>query len=421
MNMHTETQLTPAESALAEAFAKRLSDLPGNEAVTLQRDAAMQILKRGLPTRKVESWHYTDLRRLLNTVPDFDRTGAPEAVPVLIDGSLRMVVANGRAESVKAPEGVTVDRYSKLLPKGELSGGLATYDGDDTVGAINTALVSDGYSIAVADGAEIEQPIELQNVHDGGQSHTRFAITVGKGAKVTFVERQTGKGAALVSSVGSLKIADGADVRYVILQEQPDDVSHLGQFQAEIAEKANLSLFIMNVGGKLVRQEVRVEMPGEGGHFELRGVNLLAGTTHNDVTMVLDHSAPDTTSTELIRNIVTDKAHGVFQGQIRVAREAQKTDAKMSCNTLVLSDEGEFSVKPELEIFADDVACGHGATVAEIDHAHLFYLMARGIPEKEARGLLVKAFLAEVIEELDDETLVAVLEQRLEDWFEQHG
>lgn len=421
MNVHTEPQLTPAETALAEAFAKRLSDLPGNTDVTLQRDAAMELVKRGLPTRKVESWHYTDLRRLLNAVPEFDRAAAPQAVPVLIDGSSRLVTANGRAEAVEAPKGVVIERLSKLLPEGDLANRLATYGGDDAVGAINAAFVSDGYSVAIDDGATIERPIELQNVHAGGQTHTRFDVAVGKGAKVTFVERQTGKGAALISSVDSLKIGDGAEVRYVILVEQPDSVSHLGQFQAEIGEKANLSLFIMNVGGKLVRQEVRVTMPGEGGHFELRGVNLLAGTTHNDVTMVLDHSAPDTTSTELIRNIVTDKAHGVFQGQIRVAREAQKTDAKMACNTLVLSDEGEFSVKPELEIFADDVACGHGATVAEIDHAHLFYLMARGIPEKEARGLLVKAFLAEVIEELDDETLVAVLEQRLEDWFEQHG
>ena len=421
MNVHTEPQLTPAETALAEAFATRLSDLPGNEDVTLRRDAAMEIVKRGLPTRKVESWHYTDLRRLLAAAPEYDRGAAAETVPVLVEGSSQLVVVNGRAKAAEAPDGVSIEQISKLLPSGQHADELAAFDNEDAVGAINAAFVSDGFSITIDNGAKIEQPIELQNLHAGGQTHTRFAITVGKGAKVTFVERQTGKGAALVSCVDSLKIADGAEVRYVILLEQPDTVSHLGQFQAEIGEKANLSLFIMNVGGKLVRQEVRVTMPGQGGHFELRGVNLLAGSTHNDVTMVLDHSAPDTTSTELVRNIVTDKAHGVFQGQIRVAREAQKTDAKMSCNTLVLSDEGEFSVKPELEIFADDVACGHGATVAEIDRSHLFYLMARGVPEKEARGLLVKAFLAEVIEELDDETLVAVLEQRLEDWFEQHG
>jgi Fe-S cluster assembly protein SufD len=148
---------------------------------------------------------------------------------------------------------------------------------------------------------------------------------------------------------------------------------------------------------------------------------MLAGSTHCDVTMVLDHSAFGTNSTEVIRNIVTDKAEGAFQGQIRVAQQAQKTDAKMACNTLLLSDEGGFSVKPELEIFADDVVCGHGATVAEIDRNSLFYLMARGIDEKTARGLLVKAFLAEVIEELDDEAIVEALEAKLDGWFAAHG
>jgi Fe-S cluster assembly protein SufD len=421
MNVHADIKLTPGETALVDTFDSRVSDLPGNEDVTLRRDAALEVLKRGLPTRKVEFWHYTDLRRLLSTVPAFDRTAKPETLPVLIEGANRQVVSNGRAEAGEAPEGVTIERLSKLFPDGRLADQLAPADAVDTIGAINSAFVSDGFSITVAEGAEIEQPIELQNIHAGGQAHCRFSVHVGANAKVTFIERQAGSGAALISSLDRLEIAEGADVRFVILQEQPDDVTHLGQFQAEIGRQANLSLFIMNTGGKLVRQEVRVTMPGEGGNFELRGINLLSGSQHTDVTMVLDHGGHGTTSTELVRNIVTDKAHGVFQGQIRVAREAQKTDARMACNTLVLSDEGEFSVKPELEIFADDVACGHGATVAEIDHAHLFYLLARGIPEKEARGLLVRAFLAEVIEELDDEALVAVLEKRLEDWFDQHG
>jgi Fe-S cluster assembly protein SufD len=177
----------------------------------------------------------------------------------------------------------------------------------------------------------------------------------------------------------------------------------------------------MNTGGKLVRQEIKVDAAGQGAVFNLRGVNLLTGDSHTDVTMVLDHSAPHTTSSEIVRNVVTGKARGVFQGQIRVDRLAQKTDAKMACNTLLLSDEGEFSAKPELEIFADDVACGHGATVTEIDRNHLFYLMARGVPEKQARGLLVKAFVAEVIESLEDEALVAALEARLEGWFAKNG
>ncbi|MBO6716350.1 MAG: Fe-S cluster assembly protein SufD [Rhizobiaceae bacterium] len=420
MNVHATPKLTASETALVEVFSTRLSDLPGNEAVTLRRDTALEAIKRGLPTRKVEHWHYTDLRRLIGTVPAFDRTAKPEALPVLIGDSHRLTVSNGRAEKAENPDGVTIHRLKELFAKGELADQLIA-GVDDSVGAINAAFVSDGFAISVADGVEVQNPIELQNLHAGGQAHSRFTITVGAGAKVTFLERQAGAGAALVSSIDKVVVGEGADVRFIILQEQSEDTTHLGKFEAEVGKNSNLSLFVMNVGGRLVRQEVHVAMPGEAAHFELRSVNLLANATHNDLTMVLDHSGYGTTSTELVRNIVTGKAQGVFQGQIRVAREAQKTDAKMACNSLVLSDEAEFSVKPELEIFADDVACGHGATVAEIDHAHLFYLMARGVPEKEARGLLVKAFLAEVIEELEDEALVTALEVRLENWFDEHG
>ncbi|MIL09975.1 Fe-S cluster assembly protein SufD, partial [Salmonella enterica subsp. enterica] len=181
------------------------------------------------------------------------------------------------------------------------------------------------------------------------------------------------------------------------------------------------TLFVMNEGGKLVRQEVRVRTTGEGADFQLRGVNLLAGDVHNDVTMVLDHAVPHTTSRELVRNVVMHRAHGVFQGRINVHQPAQKTDAKMACNTLLLSDDAEFDTKPELEIFADDVVCGHGATVTEIDKNHLFYLMARGVDEKSARGLLIKAFVAEAIEELEVEPVVDALEARLESWFATHG
>ena len=173
---------------------------------------------------------------------------------------------------------------------------------------------------------------------------------------------------------------------WIILRDQPDDATHLGQFNADARQDAKLTLFFVNAGGKLVRQEVRVGTAGEGSDFQLRGINLLAGDSHTDVTMMLDHTKPNTGSRELIRNVVTGKARGVFQGQINVNQIAQKTDAKMACNTLLLSDDGEFSTKPELEIFADDVPCGHGATVTEIDHNHLFYLMARGIDEKMARG-----------------------------------
>lgn len=153
----------------------------------------------------------------------------------------------------------------------------------------------------------------------------------------------------------------------------------------------------------------------------IRGVNLVGAGAHVDVTSVLLHDAPGAVSTEIFRNVATGHGSGAFQGQIRVAPAAQKTDARMACNTLLLSDTAEFSAKPELEIFADDVQCGHGATVADIDDDHLFYLMTRGIPEREGRAMLIRAFVEEAFDTVEDEALRDGLNARIEDWLERHG
>ena len=422
MNMHATPQRTPAETALIDAYGERQSLLPGDGDVMIKRDNAIEQIKAGLPTRRIEAWHYTDLRRLLTTVQTYDGTAIAEPIAPLVADAAAISLLNG-ASSAKLPkvDGLDIRRLKDMLEDGSISAALGARESDDAIGALNTAFVADGYMLDIADGAALAAPVEVQNLHAGGQSHVRLPVRVGKGAKATLIERQTGSAAALVSSISHLTLGDDAELTWLIVQDQPEGSSHFGQFNAELGKNSKLTLFVMNAGGKLVRQEINVKAAGEGASFTLRGVNLLAGDTHTDVTMVLDHAVPETTTTEIFRNVVTGRASGVFQGRINVAKYAQKTDAKMACNTLLLSDEGEFSTKPELEIFADDVQCGHGATVTEIDHNHLFYLMARGIDEKAARGLLVKAFVAEVIEDLEDEALVEALEAMLDGWFAAHG
>jgi len=422
MNMLVQPQRTAVETALIDAYGERFSELPGDGAVAIKRDDAIELLKAGLPTKRIEAWHYTNLRTLLTAVPPHDSAAAAKPVEPIIEGSAVLPVLNGvSSDKTARVDGVTVERLESRLRDGSLAAALDPAGTDDTIGALNTAFVADGYSLAIEAGAELEVPVELQNVQAGAQSHVRFTVNVGAGAKATLVERQAGSGAGFSTSISHLVLGEGAEVMWLIVQDQPDDASYLGQFNAELGKDSKLTLFVMNAGGKLVRQEVRVVVAGEGSDFQLRGVNLLAGDTHTDVTMVLDHKVPHTGSRELVRNVVTGKAKGVFQGRINVHQPAQKTDAKMACNTLLLSDDGEFSTKPELEIFADDVACGHGATVTEIDANHLFYLMARGIDEKTARGLLIKAFLAEVIEELENEPIIEALEARLDAWFAEHA
>ncbi len=422
MTVQPAIRLTAAETALGEAYGKIMGDLPGDGAVATMRDGLSYALKtEGLPTRRREAWHYTDLKALIRTIPaNDDKVVTP--VAALLHGADVFSVVNGVSQSVPVVDGLTLTPYSASLQDGTAADGLEIRDAEDAIGQINGAFVADGFSLELAAGAKLESPLELQSIHSAGQYHSRFPVTFGAGSGATVIERHTSSGQveALVSSVSDLVVGEGAEIIWIILQQQAPGDTHLGQMKVRLEKDARLTVFVINAGGRLVRQEIHVDVVGEGADFKLRGINLLGGDTHCDLTMTLGHTVVDTTSTQIIRNVVMDRAKGVFQGQIRVAAEAQKTDARMACNTLLLSDEAEFSTKPELEIFADDVQCAHGATVADIDHRQLFYLLARGIPENKARGLLVRAFVAAIVEELEDETIVEALEGVITNWLEAH-
>jgi Fe-S cluster assembly protein SufD len=371
----------------------------------------------------VESWHYTDLRALLRAVPAFDPTAFAERVDPLVPGSSVLAVLNGKADTKNLPAGINVRSYAASLIDGVAAADLVERDQDDVIGRINGSFVRDGFEIEVPEGTELEQPLEFQLVQSAGQSHSRFPVTFGANSKATIIERHlsVSDAASLVTVVSDLILDEGADITWIILQQQGVSDSHLAQVNFDLGTNAKLRLFIINAGGKLVRQEVHGVTTGEGADFKLRGINLLGGDTHTDVTFTLGHDVPNTTSTEVIRNVLFDRAKGVFQGQIRVAPDAQKTDAKMACNTLLLSDDADFSAKPELEIFADDVQCGHGATVIDINPTHLYYLRARGIPENKARAMLVNAFVDEIVEELEHEDLIETLETIIAAWLEKHA
>jgi Fe-S cluster assembly protein SufD len=424
MNMQTTNRLTAAETALIEAFAQQIGELPGDGAVIGTRDRLLDDLKKaGLPTRRIESWHYTDLKTLLKSVPDATAVAAIDPIAALVEGATVLSVLQGSADARATVEGVAVASYKDWLSDGSAVGGLAVTGSDDAIGRINGSFVRDGFALSLPAELQLEEPIELQALHAGGQIHTRFPVSFGARSKATIVERHqavTGD-AAFVSSISDIAVQEGAELTWIILQQQGAADTHLGQIRVQLGTNAKLRLFVVNAGGKLVRQELRIDVAGEGAELMLRGVNLLGGDSHTDVTLVLGHNVPHTNSTEIIRNVVFDRASGVFQGMIRVAPDAQKTDAKMACNTLLMSDDGDFSVKPELEIFADDVICGHGATVADIDRNHLFYLMARGVPENKARAMLVNAFVAEIVEELEEEKLVEALENVISTWLETHA
>ncbi|MCB8839871.1 Fe-S cluster assembly protein SufD [Aurantimonas sp. VKM B-3413] len=409
---------TPAETALVDLAASTGTDEDA-------RRAAIEALRReGLPHRRIEAWHYTDLRALMGrrlgkdeslvqAIADKGVPGGDTVLSPFISGST--IVDLGQPLAATLPTGVKIAETEDLADWRSAPNHLDRPI--DTIRVVNAAFGARASDISIADGAELAAPIELRG-DVGRQAHSYVRVGVGAGAKATVVERVEGGGSPAPSTgIAELAVGDGAEVLWIVDQEKDAGAAHLGQLNVSVGVDATFRLFLLNAGGGLVRYEVHTVTAGEGSDVQIRGVNLLEHDQHVDVTTTLNHTYANTTATETFRNVVTG-GHGVFQGMIKVSQGAQKTDAKMACNTLLLSDEGDFSAKPELEIFADDVQCGHGATAGEINADHLFYLMSRGIPEPQARALLIKAFVAEVVEELEDEVAGAALMDRIDAWLD---
>ncbi|MCW4114644.1 Fe-S cluster assembly protein SufD [Aurantimonas sp. MSK8Z-1] len=398
---------SPGETSLI-ARAEGAGELskPRREALdTLRRD--------GLPNRRVEAWHYTDLKQLLGTrteVAPSHVVGGSDLLAPLLPNSHVIEIGTDAQPTM----GVSVLRGERLPNWQEPVNHL---DRDvDTIRMVNVALGTVTSEIVVAAGDTAEAPIELRATPEAGGRQPYVVCSVGAGAEVTIVERVSRTG-GLSASVADLTVGDEAKVLWIVDQEKADDETHLGQLNIAVGRGAQLTVVFLNAGGALVRQEIHTRTAGEDAEIRIRGVNLLKAGQHVDVTTTLHHTVENTRATEILRNVVTG-GRGVFQGMIKVAPGAQKTDARLACNSLLLSDDGEFSAKPELEIFADDVQCGHGATAGEINADHLFYLMSRGIPAAEARALLIKAFVAEVVEEIEDPAVVEALEARIDRWLE---
>jgi len=408
MSAPIATKKTPAELRLIERA----------EAGGGQREALATLREAGLPSRRVEAWHYTDLRVLLDRAMQAGAPAGEEAESILAPLLPHSVVVDAGSAEAISRDGLAVSPSARIP---EWNRALNHLDRPhDTIRVLNAALGATGSQIDIADGANIADAVELRAAPGAAGAQAFARVTVGKCARATFVERVSPSGPGSLSTlVAEVDLGDDADILWIVDQEKGSGETHLGQLTVKLGANSKLRLFVLNAGGALVRQEVHCETVGEGADIQIRGVNLLAEGQHVDVTTTLTDSVAHTTATEIFRNVVMG-GQGVFQGMIKVAKGAQKTDARLACNSLLLSDEGDFFAKPELEIFADDVQCGHGATAGEIDANHLFYLMSRGIPRREARALLVKAFVDEVVEEIEHEDAVVALEARIDHWLATH-
>ena len=410
-----------ADSFLARYEGLR-ARLPGDAAV---RDAAADAFRRtGLPGPRVEGWRYTSLRALaesefrepLTAVAGGDLPIIPEmGVPrlVYVDGRLR-------EDMSRLPEAVT---FASFAQEGGF-GSLSRPQKEPAV-ALNAMLAEDGAILSVAEGVDAGtlMLVNLAAEAEGRSSafHPRHAIRLAKGAKLTVIELFRGQGRYLHNPVTEIEVAASATLTHVRVQEEAGEAFHLATIYADVQAAGFYDAFTLTLGGQLSRAEFHARLLGPGAVVHLNAAQLLGSHQLGDVTTVVTHEAPFCSSRQAVKNVLTGHSRGVFQGRIEVDRIAQKTDGYQMSQALLLSPDAEIDCKPELQIYADDVKCSHGATIGELDEDQLFYLRARGIPEAEARSMLVRAFLDDAMEVVTHEAARALLEQAVEGWWQRQA
>lgn len=241
--------------------------------------------------------------------------------------------------------------------------------------------------------------------HDSHHQQPRLKITLEEGASLTLVERQNGEGAYWKNMVTEIELGPNAQLHHIRINTDSAEAVQTNIVHIKTDRDAVYNGFSLNMGGKLTRHEIHAKIQGQNAEVSFNGVNLLGAEQHGDTTILIEHQAPNCRSNQFYRTLLDGKARGVFQGKVHVHQIAQKTDGYQLSNTLLLSPEAEMDTKPELEIYADDVKCSHGATAGQLDEEPLFYLRQRGLNEAQARLLLVQAFVDEVVDKIEDEPI----------------
>jgi Fe-S cluster assembly protein SufD len=409
--------------------------LPGTDAVAELRGQAFASFERqGLPHRRVEEWKYTDLRAQMREV--LPLAGIPDAAAlarakaalasVAIEGASKLVLvdgvfAAGLSDTAGLEAGVSVQTLREALQAGKAE--LLQTAVTDVMLALNTALATDGVIVTIADGAKLSRPLQIIHIATAAKASrtSRSRVSLGNGAQANLVESivaAEGAAAYQANDAIAITVGDDAVLAYTRLMREAADAINIASALITVGAGSKLNLFNMTSGGSLSRLQGFITLAGEDSELTVNGVNLLRDRQHGDLTLVVDHAMPGCTSRENFRAVLDDRAHSVFQGRIIVKPDAQKTDGKMMTRALLLSDEAEADNKPELEIFADDVSCGHGATSGALDDSLLFYLRARGLPERQAQALLIQAFVGEAIEAIEDEALRERVIDTAQAWLE---
>lgn len=434
----TTIQTAGDKRLYVEQFERLERELAGSEpaAVRHLRLAAIARFDQiGFPTSRNEDWRFTSVADLLK-VPFHPAPRLEDSViseedlePFGFGEAVHLVFVNGRL----------IERLSRIPPLGpgvvfgsladalvreperltDSLGRVADFK-DQTFTALNSAFFRDGAVLVIPDGVAVEPPIHLLHVALGGAmpwvSYPRNLIVLGRGSRANVIESwiglplQTGQEPTFTAAVTEVLLAADAVLDHVRIQREDRQAFHFSNLAASLGASARFTTHLVSLGGGWVRNESRVRFGGQNAEATVNGLYFGRGTQHVDNHTVIDHALPHCASHELYKGILDDRARGVFNGKIFVRQDAQKTDAKQTNQTLLLSDDAVINTKPQLEIFADDVKCTHGATVGNLNEDALFYLRSRGLDVTEARALLTYAFANDILNRI----AIAPVQQRLE-------
>jgi Fe-S cluster assembly protein SufD len=407
--------ITPLKTSAEQALFGQAATLP-----LVRKTAFEKFEQSGLPHRRVEAYHYTDLRALLKDAPPPALAGARVSTPspfaaltmtvlTLVDGRLDL------GQSSEMPAGITVTESADIPDDGTEAASVLS---SDPMIALNAAFADRPLKITIAAEAHLELPLCLRLVITGSHSvYPRISIEIGENVKATIIESHEGAASgALINSVVEMRVADHVTLDHIRVNLVDSSATLLTSFGGSLGQECVYRGSNFVIGGHLSRHQIFLRFEGEGSNAQLSGAALLNERQHADTTLVVDHAVPNCQSRELFAHVLDGESTGVFQGKIVVRPGAQQTDGKMMSRAIVLADGATMNNKPELEIFADDVACGHGATVGALDDDLLFYLRARGLPKREAEALMLQAFVGEVLEGIADDGLREHLETLTENW-----
>lgn len=416
---------------ISVAEMRRENGLPDETWRRLRKQGQEQFAQKGLPGKKDEDWKYTSLWNLSQQSFNHD-VAQPGHVAVsdwqLLADAYQLVIVDGHVDFTASsltnlPEGVTVQPLSQSLEQ------AAPYlnqqiDIEKTgFNALNTMLMSEGLFIHVAANVKLKKPIELLVVNSGDTEdlavHLRNVVVLEDSAQASFIEIYASKEGVtgLTDVITEVNLAASAELFHYKFQRESLTHFHVATMAAKQATSSQWHNHNISLGAQLARNDIHSNLLGELSHVTMNGLYLVDGQQHVDNHSRIDHNVPNTTSDELYKGVLDGQSHAVFNGKVKVHKDAQKTDANQANKNLLLSRGCEIDSKPEMEIYADDVKCGHGSAVGQIDESALFFLRTRGLSETSARSLLTFAFAADVIQRIEDpairDAITRVIEQRL--------